>query len=155
MCYRDMKPDQRSFRRTAEMIGVPLSAITSLASRYDWNGRMKAYVDYLSKRRTEIRLHSIEMLEQEELRLGRKMMQVSLKGARNLDTVDVTLAPTDVVALGKTGSDLRRRSLALPKDKPEVQVNTQVNVQTNVIAGLVAKLDRSKEEFDKGGLLEA
>lgn len=152
LSYRDAHPKDRSVHKIATLYGVQDPAMAALSLRHEWTIRTGAYLEHLARAKEDAHARAIARLEEDEVNLGRLMMQKSQDGITKRPLRKFSGAA--LTRLAEVGSDMRRRGLGVPADAGG-GTNVQVNVQTNVISSLVAKLDKMDEDRKTTPLLIA
>ena len=100
---------ERTIVKTAEVRGVSKSRMASVAKRWEWAERAKAYDDYLWRRRRVKRERELEEALDEQVEIGKEGMEKVRAAMRELEAGDIH--PGQMVGMMRMFSELRLQGL--------------------------------------------
>lgn len=132
VCYRDLPPDQRSYRNACNKLHKNLTTISQWAVKYHWQDRISAWQDFLDEKAVEARVDAIKKMHEEDRereralglnilgKVSERFLEKDTKGKPKLKVPDGQI-PLWV----KTGVELIRISDGLSTSKNDVVLTGQ------------------------------
>ena len=111
--YRDLlyqeEPTGRSLAKVGAKLGKSVTLMERWSTAHEWVERCREYDNEIQREELEARKVAVKKMQQEHIRLARKMTEKAKKALEELSTMN--MKPQDITAMMKAGADLERRAM--------------------------------------------
>lgn len=111
--YRDLpyseEPTSRSLSKVGQRLGKSTALMARWSTAHEWVERCREYDNEIQREELEARKVAVKKMQQEHIRLARKMTEKAKKALEELSIMN--MKPQDITAMMKAGADLERRAM--------------------------------------------